>query len=67
MRRCAGIIKRRKDARGLSFFNKVAYNLVVEVLDGRPLDLFPDVFFLLRLEGKLDEDLLQFLIDVINA
>lgn len=36
-------------------------------LDWSPLDLLSDVFFLLRFEGELDKDLLQFLIDIVDA
>ena len=36
-------------------------------LDGRPLDLLSDVLLLLGLERELDEDLLQLLVDVVDA
>ncbi len=59
------IVQRGKNTRGSAFLNEVAYNLVVEVLDGRPLDLFANVLLLLGLEGELDEDLLKLLVDVV--
>jgi hypothetical protein len=31
------------------------------------LDLFSDVFFLFSLEGELNENLLKFLVDVVDA
>lgn len=61
------VVQGGKDSRGTTFFDQVAHDLVIEVLDGRPLDLLADVFFLLSLEGKLDEDLLEFLVDVVDA
>jgi hypothetical protein len=36
-------------------------------LDGSPLDLLADVLLLLGLEGELDEDLLELLVDVVDA
>jgi hypothetical protein len=36
-------------------------------LDWGPLDLLAHIFLLLRLERELDEDLLQFLVDVVDA
>ena len=36
-------------------------------LDGRPLDLLSDVLLLLGLEREIDEDLLQILVDVVDA
>jgi hypothetical protein len=35
--------------------------------DRGPLDLLPDVFLLLSLEGELDEDLLELLVDIVDA
>ena len=52
------IIQCREDSWGSSFFDQVANDLVIEVFDRRPLDLFSDIFFLLRLQSKLDEYLL---------
>ena len=63
----ASVIEGSKDAGRATLFNKVTDDLVVEVFDGRPFDLFPDVLLLLSLQGELDEDLLQFLIDVVDA
>ena len=67
MRSCTCIIKGRKNTRRSLFFDEVADDLVVEVLDGRPLDLLADVLLLLSLEGELDEDLLELLVDVVDA
>lgn len=54
----AGIIKGCENAGWTTFFDQVAYNLVVEILDRVPLNLLSDVFLLFSLEGELDEDLL---------
>ena len=54
----AGIVEGGEDAGWATFFDQVAHDLIVEVLDRGPLDLFPNVFFLLGLEGEFDEDLL---------
>ena len=35
--------------------------------DWSPLDLLSDIFLLFRLEGELDEDLLELFVDVIDA
>jgi len=67
MCRSARIVEGRKYAWWTSFFDQVTNNLVVEVLDRRPFDLFSDILFLLRLERQFDENLLQFLIDVVDA
>lgn len=61
------IVKSRKDARRSALFDEVAHNLVVEVLDWRPRDLFSDVFLLLSLQRKFDKDLLQLLVNIINT
>jgi hypothetical protein len=61
------IVERRKDARRSSFFNQITNDLVIEKLDGGPLDLFSNVFFLLGLEGQLDKNLLQLLVDIVDA
>ena len=64
---CTCVIQGCEDARRSFFFNQVADNLVVEELDGRPLDLFSNVFFLLSLESQLNKDLLQLFVDIIDA
>lgn len=58
MRCCASVVERCKDTRGSTFLDEVANDLVVKIFDGCPLDLFFDVFFLFRLQSKLDKDLL---------
>ena len=63
----ASIVEGGEDTRRTSFLNEVAHNLVVEVLDRCPLDLFSDVFFLFRLQCQFNEDLLELLVDVVNA
>lgn len=67
MRRCACIVERCEDARWALAFDKIANNLVVEVLDGCPLDLFTNVFLLLRLQCQFNEDLLKLLVHVVDA
>lgn len=63
----ARVVKRCEDSRGSLLLNEIAHNFVVEVLDRCPLDLFADVFLLLGLKGQFDEDLLEFLVDVVDA
>ena len=67
MRSRAGVVQRCKDTRRSLLLDQIADDLVVEVVDWSPFDLFADVFFLLGLQGELNEDLLQFFIDVIDA
>lgn len=54
----AGVVESSENTRRTTFFDQVAHNLVVEVLDRSPLDLFPDIFLLFSLESKFYEDLL---------
>ena len=61
------IVEGCEDAGRPALLDKVAHDLVVEVLDGRPLDLLRSVLLLLGLERELDEDLLQLLVDVVDA
>ena len=63
----ASVIEGSKDAGGTALLDEVADNLVVEVLDGCPLDLLSDVLLLLGLEREFDEDLLQLLVDVVDT
>ena len=62
-----GIVQRSEDPRGAALLNKVADDLVIEVFDLRPLNLLTDIFFLLGLQSQLDEDLLQLLVDIVDA
>jgi len=63
----ADIIEKREKTRGVLTLDKIAHDLVVEELDGCPLDTFCDVLFLLFLEGLLNEVLLKLLINVVDA
>ena len=54
----AGVVEGCKNARWTAFFDQVAYDLVVEILDRGPLNFFPNVFLLFGFESELDEDLL---------
>lgn len=67
MRCSASIIQGSENTRRSLLFDQVAHDLVIEVLDWRPLDLFPDVLLLLSLERQFDENLLQLLVDIIDA
>jgi hypothetical protein len=67
MRSCGGVIQCGEDPRRAAFFNEIADDLVVEVFDFRPLDSLTNIFFLLRLESQLDENLLQLLVDIVDA
>ena len=64
---CASIVQRRKNARRSTLFDEIAHDLVVEVFDGCPFDLLPNIFLLLRLQSKLNENLLQLLVDIIDT
>ena len=61
------VVQRCENTRGSAFLDEIAYDLVVEVLDRRPLDLLANVLFLFGLEGEFNEDLLELLVDVIDA
>lgn len=54
----AGVVEGSENARWATFFDQVANDLVVKVVNRSPLDLLPNVFLLFSLEGELDEDLL---------
>lgn len=63
----ASIVEGSEYTRRTSFFNEVAHDLIVEVLDRCPLDLFSDIFLLFCLQRQFNEDLLKLLVDVIDA
>lgn len=67
MCRSTGIIESGENAWGALLLDKIADNLVVEVFDWRPLDLFSDILLLLRFQCEFNKDLLKFLIDVVDA
>lgn len=67
MGRSSRIIEGCEDTGRTSFLNEIAHDLVVEVLDRCPLNLFAHVFFLLRFQRQLNEDLLEFFINVVDA
>ena len=67
MRCCTSVIEGSKNTRWPLVFNQRAYHLVIKVFDRRPLDLLASIFVLFSLQGQLDEDLLEFLINIINA
>lgn len=51
----------------LTTFDQIAHNLVVEVLDGGPLNAFPLVLFLFSLQRQLNEELLKLLVNIVDA
>ena len=61
------IVEGCEDAGRPALLDKFAHDLIVEELDRRPLDLLSGVLLLFGLESELYEDLLQFLVDVVNA
>jgi len=77
------VVQGSEDTGGTLLLDQSAYDSVVEdcgvlglvintsevwlTLDRSPLDLLADVFLLLRLQRKLDKDLLELLIDVIDT
>ena len=62
-----GILHGRENTDWPDLFDKITNNLVIKILDRCPLNLLPGVLLLLCLESELNEDLLQLLIDVVNA
>lgn len=48
-------------------FDEIAADLVVEELNGLPLDLLSGVLLLFLFQGQVDENLLELLIDVVDA
>ena len=48
-------------------FDEVAHDLVVEIVDRGPSDSFLNIFLLFRFQGQLDENLLQLLVDEVDA
>jgi hypothetical protein len=67
MRSCRGVVQGSEDSRGATLLNEIADDLVVEVFDFRPLNPLTDIFLLLGLESQLDKNLLQLLVDIIDA
>jgi hypothetical protein len=78
--RRGGVVECGEDTSGPLALDQLAHDGIVKdymvskdlidvtlTFDRRPLDLLPDVFLLLRLEGELDEDLLELLVDVVDA
>ncbi len=63
----ASVVESSEDSRWPSFFNEIAHDLVIEVLDRIPFNLFPDVLFLFCLQRKLNKDLLELFVDVVDA
>ena len=61
------IVQCRKNARRSTLLDEIAHDLVVEIFDRCPFDLLPDIFLLLRLQSKFDENLLQLLVDVVDT
>ena len=54
-----GIVEGGKNTGRSLFFDEIADDFVVKVVDWSPLDLFSGVLFLFRLESELNEDLLS--------
>jgi hypothetical protein len=67
MRSCRSVVQGSEDSRGATLLNEIADDLVVEVFDFRPLNPLANIFLLLGLESQLDENLLQFFVDIIDA
>mmetsp|Transcript_15361 Transcript_15361/g.27308 ORF Transcript_15361/g.27308 Transcript_15361/m.27308 type:complete len:207 (-) Transcript_15361:607-1227(-) len=57
----------REDSCGLSSFNEVTHDLIVEKADFLPPDALARVLVLLRFEGELNKKLLQLFIAVVDA
>lgn len=61
------VIESSEDSGRSAFFDKVAHDLVVEVFDRSPFDLFADVLLLLGFQSQFDEDLLKLLVDIVDT
>jgi hypothetical protein len=60
----------RRGGGGIAYlfgFDQITTDLIVEELDRLPLDALSGIFVLLGLECQLNEDLLQLLVDVVDA
>jgi len=53
-----GIVESGKDTGGSLFFDEIADDFVIKVVDWCPFDLFSGILFLFCLESELDENLL---------
>lgn len=67
VRRSSRIVEGCEDTGRPPFLNEVTHDLVVEVLDRRPFNLLAHVFFLLSFQRQLNEDLLEFFVDIVDA
>ena len=67
MRSSTSIIESCKDAWRSTFLDEVTYDLVIEIFDGRPLNLFANVLLLFGLECEFDKNLLEFFVHVVDA
>ena len=63
----ADIIQNREDARGRLSLDQLAHSQVVEEVNLLPLDPLLLILLLLRLQSQFNEDLLQFLVDKVDA
>ena len=63
----ADIIQNREDARGRLALDQLAHSQVVEEVNLLPLDPLLLILLLLRLQSQFNEDLLQFLVDKVDA
>jgi hypothetical protein len=61
------VIEDGEDSRRLLTVDKLTHNLVVEELDGGPLNTLRVVLFLLSTEGQLNEKLLELLVYVVDT
>ena len=61
------IVKGSEYAWWAPLFNEITYDLIIEELDRCPGDLLSSILFLFSLEGQFDEDLLQFLVDIVDT
>jgi hypothetical protein len=56
---CHCVVESGKDTRRSFFLDEIADDFIVKIVDWRPFNLFSRVFFLLRLERELNENLLS--------
>lgn len=67
MCRCRSVVEGSKDSGRTPFFYEITHDLVVEIFNRGPFDLFPNILLLFRFEGQFDEDLLELLINVVDT
>lgn len=61
------VVEQREEAGRSLSFDEFAHDLVVEILDGSPLNAFVYILLLLSLQCQFDKVLLEFLVHIIDT